>query len=78
MEMRMGNEASEPKFLHVSGCENRAMRRALIYTGAGKKINPLTGLTALQEAGPRVPGATYNIGRNAKKREKAAKARKNG
>ena len=58
--------------LHHSGPHNRAYFRRLERTKAGKQVDALTGFTALQMAGRRVIGNTYNIGRNESKRVKAA------
>ena len=58
--------------LHQSGPHNRAYFRRLARTKTGKQVDALTGFTALQMAGRRVIGNTYNIGRNESKRVKAA------
>lgn len=57
-------------FFHESGPHNRAYFRRLEHTKAGKQVDALTGLTALQMAGRRVIGDTYSIGRNEAKRVK--------
>lgn len=59
---------------HYSGPHNRAYFRKLQNTRAGRQINPLTGLSALESSGTRIIGTTYDIGRNQTKRDKLAQS----